>query len=223
MKGLRSTRTHGRARARLLTAGTVGAVLAIGVGGLAACGADDRDMAEPSPSQTTTTSVRGAPSTGQGAGTTGTGPPTFQLATTAFAPDAAVPDRYTCKGMDASPELSWTNVPTGTVELALVMDDPDADGFVHWVIAGLDPTTTGIPENEVPAGAVEADNGFGDEGWAGPCPPEGTGVHHYRFQLVALGSPLGLEAGTDANAAAEAVLGGNILNTATLTGTVDAG
>jgi Raf kinase inhibitor-like YbhB/YbcL family protein len=222
MMGLRSTR-RARVRGRVLTAGMVGAVLAVGAGGIAACGADDRDMADPSPSQTTTTSVRGAPSTGQGASTTGTGPATFNLTTSAFAPDAAVPDRYTCKGMDASPDLAWTNVPTGTVELALVMDDPDADGFVHWVIAGLDPTTTGISEDGVPVGAVEARNGFGDEGWAGPCPPDGTGVHHYRFQLVALGNPLDLDPQLGGTEAAEAVLGGNILNTATLTGIVDAG
>jgi phosphatidylethanolamine-binding protein (PEBP) family uncharacterized protein len=27
-------------------------------------------------------------------------------------------------------------VPEGVAELALVVRDPDADGFVHWVVAG---------------------------------------------------------------------------------------
>jgi Raf kinase inhibitor-like YbhB/YbcL family protein len=195
--------------------------------GLAACGGDDRDMAKPSPSQTTTTSVRGATTSTEGVGTQGA-PATFQLTTTAFAPDAVIPDRYTCRGMGAQPDLAWTNVPAGTVELALIVNDPDADGdpdpdgFVHWVMADIDPAITGLAEDEVPAGAVEAENGGGEPGWTGPCPPEGTGVHHYNFELVALGAPLDLDADTEGPDAIEDVHDGDVLGTALLVGTVDA-
>jgi phosphatidylethanolamine-binding protein (PEBP) family uncharacterized protein len=104
------------------------------------------------------------------------------------------------------------------------MDDPDADDFVHWVIAGLDPASNGVAEGEVPDGAVETDNGFGEPGWAGPCPPEGSGVHHYEFELIALGTPLELDTGLDAaDAAAEIRDSDAILSTTLLVGTVDAG
>jgi Raf kinase inhibitor-like YbhB/YbcL family protein len=196
-----------------------------GLTGLVGCGSDDRDMAEPSTDQTTTTSVRGAPSSTAAVGTEeGSTEGVFQLTTTAFATDGPVPDRYTCNGMDVAPDLAWANVPTGTVELALVMDDPDADDFVHWVIAGLDPTSNGLGEGEVPDGAVETDNGFGNPGWAGPCPPEGSGVHHYEFELIALGAPLGLDPDLEAaDAAAEIRDSDAILSTTLLVGTVDAG
>jgi Raf kinase inhibitor-like YbhB/YbcL family protein len=196
-----------------------------GLTGLVGCGSDDRDMAEPSTDQTTTTSVRGAPSSTAAVGTEeGSTEGVFQLTTTAFATDGPVPDRYTCNGMDVAPDLAWANVPTGTVELALVMDDPDADDFVHWVIAGLDPTSNGLGEGEVPDGAVETHNGFGNPGWAGPCPPEGSGVHHYEFELIALGAPLGLDPDLEAaDAAAEIRDSDAILSTTLLVGTVDAG
>jgi Raf kinase inhibitor-like YbhB/YbcL family protein len=126
--------------------------------------------------------------------------------------------------MDVAPDLAWANVPTGTVELALVMDDPDAEDFVHWVIAGLDPASNGLGEGEVPDDAVETDNGFGEPGWAGPCPPEGTGVHHYEFELIALGAPLDLDSDLEAaDAAAEIRDSEAILSTTLLVGTVDAG
>lgn len=192
--------------------------------GLVGCGADDRDMAEPSADQTTTTSVRGAPGSTAAVGTGASTEVIFGLTTTAFASNGPIPDRYTCNGMDVAPDLAWANVPAGAVELALVMDDPDADGFVHWVIAGLDPTSNGLAEGEVPDGAVETDNGFGDPGWAGPCPPDGSGVHHYEFELFALSQPLDLDPDSEAADAAEEIRSSEaILGTTLLVGTVDAG
>jgi Raf kinase inhibitor-like YbhB/YbcL family protein len=206
--------------------GLPGLALATGVAGLVGlvgCGADDRDMAEPSVDQTTTTSVRGAPATTAAVGTEAT-EGIFQLTTTAFATDGPIPERYTCDGMDVAPDLAWANVPAEAVELALVMDDPDAEGFVHWVIAGLDPTSNGLGEGEVPDGAVETDNGFGNPGWAGPCPPDGSGVHHYEFELFALSEPLELDPDTEAAAAADEIRSDEaIIGTTLLVGTVDAG
>jgi Raf kinase inhibitor-like YbhB/YbcL family protein len=209
--------------------GLLGAVVALG---LVACGADDRNMAKPSPSQTTTTSIRGTtPSSAAGvgvgtvgtAGAVGTQAKAFELTTTAFTPGGTIPERYTCKGMGARPDLAWSNVPAGTAELAIVVDDPDANGFVHWVVSGLAPTSTGIPEGELPATAIEAENGLGKQGWSGPCPPAGSGVHHYQFQLVALAKPLGLDPSLSGTAAAQQVLQAHSLGTALLTGSVDGG
>jgi hypothetical protein len=46
---------------------------------------------------------------------------------------------------------------------------PDAPRgtFTHWVLAGLEPTATGLAEEEHPAAAVEGRNDFGEEGYSG--------------------------------------------------------
>ena len=49
-----------------------------------------------------------------------------------------------------SPPLTWSNVPAGTREFALVLEDPDAGNpppFVHWVIYNIPATAKGLPEN----------------------------------------------------------------------------
>ena len=38
--------------------------------------------------------------------------------------------------------------------------------------------------------AHQAINDFGNAGFGGPCPPTGHGTHHYRFRLLALGTPM---------------------------------
>ena len=142
-----------------------------------------------------------------------------------------IPVEYTCDGDETSPPLAFTGVPVGTAELAVVVRDPDADGFVHWVVAGLPADTAAIvggpAESEgtadpaLPEGAVEADNGFGESGWAGPCPPEGD--HTYELTVYALAEPSGLAAGAEAEDGAQAVEGAEALATATLRGTYERG
>ena len=128
---------------------------------------------------------------GSGGGSeTSPAPSTITVRSSAFQADAAIPRKYSCKGDEVSPPLSWSGVPSGTRALALVVDDPDAGGFVHWVLAGIDPGTTSIAEGQVPQGAVEVSD------YKGPCPPSGT--HHYQFTVYALPSDLQLTAGGDA-------------------------
>ncbi|MEO7397632.1 MAG: YbhB/YbcL family Raf kinase inhibitor-like protein, partial [Ilumatobacteraceae bacterium] len=100
--------------------------------------------------------------------------------------------RYTCDGADIQPGFSWLGTPADAVEMALVVIDIDADNFVHWVIAGLDPTNPFVEENSTPVSAIED-----DEGWRGPCPPTGT-THHYRFTLYALAEHIELPSGSTA-------------------------
>lgn len=113
-----------------------------------------------------------------------------------------VDPRYTCDGLDIAPALSWAAVPEGTVEVAITLVDDsevsDGEPFVHWVIAGLDPDEIAIAEDDVPAGAVQALNFFGDVGYGGPCPPPGDDPHLYRLTAHALNNPLGLADGTPA-------------------------
>jgi Raf kinase inhibitor-like YbhB/YbcL family protein len=95
------------------------------------------------------------------------------------------------------------------------MDDPDARGFVHWVVVGIPPTASGLENGSLPAGALEGQTGFG-VGYGGPCPPSGT--HRYEFTLYALSSPLG--AGDSPTAAdVRAAAAGKTLAEAQFTGT----
>ncbi|HZD02675.1 MAG TPA: YbhB/YbcL family Raf kinase inhibitor-like protein [Actinomycetes bacterium] len=130
---------------------------------------------------------------GSGAGTTSGAPSTISVRSSAFQAGAAIPRKYSCSGDNVSPPLSWSGLPGGTRELALVVDDPDAGGFVHWVLVGIDPGTTGIAEDAVPQGAVEI------SGYRGPCPPGGT--HHYQFTVYAIASDLQIARDGDAKEA----------------------
>ena len=114
------------------------------------------------------------------------------LESPAFDDGGTVPRRYTCDGAGVSPPLSWSGVPRAARELALVVEDPDADRFVHWTVLRIPPRATGVGEGAVPHGAVETVNSFGDRRWGGPCPPEGKAPHRYVFALYALREPLDL-------------------------------
>lgn len=123
-------------------------------------------------------------------------PEMIRVESPAFPEAGVVPVRHTCDGPDVSPSLAWSGVPAGAVELAVVVDDPDAPRgtYVHWVVFGLDPQSGGLEEGVLPAGARQA-LGSGGAGYRGPCPPGGS-EHTYRFSVYALGARLGLPEGS---------------------------
>jgi Raf kinase inhibitor-like YbhB/YbcL family protein len=174
---------------RALTAAIVAlALAAIG------CGDDGRELRAPPPGATAPplpTSTSAAPA----AVNPGNPPAVSSLALTseAFAEGAPVPARHTCDGENVSPPLAWTGVPAATVELALTMADPDARGFVHWVVTGIDPAVTGLAAGALPEGAAEGRNDSSEFGWTGPCPPQGE-LHRYVFTLYALTQPVAPDA-----------------------------
>jgi Raf kinase inhibitor-like YbhB/YbcL family protein len=146
---------------------------------------------------------------------------TFELTSPAFDDDAPIPDGFTCQGANASPPLRWSGVPDDAVELALIVEDPDAptpEPFVHWVAWGIDPAASQLPEATVPAGVIQGSNQAGQAGYAGPCPPRGDDPHRYEFTLVALAEPLDLAGGATASDV-RAAIEGDTLAEATLTGT----
>lgn len=114
------------------------------------------------------------------------------FSSTAFAHDAYIPERYTCDGENESPPLTITNVPAGTRSFALIVHDPDAvhGDFVHWLLWGLKPESQEIKAGIPPQGTLEGTNDAGSVGYTGPCPPPGTGIHHYHFELTALSTDL---------------------------------
>jgi Raf kinase inhibitor-like YbhB/YbcL family protein len=90
--------------------------------------------------------------------------------------------------------------------------------FVHWVVAGIDPSRAGIGHGELPAGAVEGSNGFGAVRYDGPQPPAGDSPHRYVFEVFAADAPLGIPGGASADAVRSA-LRGHVLASGTLVGT----
>jgi Raf kinase inhibitor-like YbhB/YbcL family protein len=146
--------------------------------------------------------------------------PDFALTSTSFDAGGSIPKRFTCDGEDASPELAWTGAPDGTVALTLLVDDPDARNFVHWIVLDMAGASTGALPRGVgvsPDAPKQGRNDFGKVGYGGPCPPAGTGTHHYVFGLWAIDRSLGLAEGLKPPAV-EAAMDGHILATTELVG-----
>jgi Raf kinase inhibitor-like YbhB/YbcL family protein len=95
-----------------------------------------------------------------------------------------------CGGENISPNLSWSGAPSGTMSFVLTMIDVDVkpDEWSHWIVVGLPATSNSLPRGaqSLPGGAKAVVSNFGDAAYAGPCPPKGTGVHHYQFTIWAL-------------------------------------
>jgi len=138
----------------------------------------------------------------------------MKLTSTSF--QDQIPAKYTCSGANLSPQLAWSAPPPRTASLALIVTDPDAPRgtWVHWVLYNLPAGTRAIPEGlpalgQLPDGALQGRNDFGEIGYGGPCPPPGS-PHHYVFTLYALDAKLNLPVGAT-RAQVEAAMQGNIL------------
>ena len=95
-----------------------------------------------------------------------------------------IPDAYVADHGNREPRITVTGIPEETVELAIIMHDPDAplpNGFTHWVLYGVPPT-----EGTIEGGYRVGPNTLGEQFYSGPQPPLGHGVHHYYFWVYAL-------------------------------------
>ncbi|WP_454560975.1 YbhB/YbcL family Raf kinase inhibitor-like protein [Mycobacterium haemophilum] len=131
----------------------------------------------------------------------GVGPLT--ITSPAFSDGAPIPVQYTCKGANIAPPLTWV-APT---EAALVVDDSDAPGgtYVHWIVIGIAPGPGSTADGQTPAGGSVLPNSTGHPAYSGPCPPAGTGTHHYRFTLYQLPATLQLPSGLAGVQAVQAI------------------
>lgn len=190
----------------------ISALVSISV--VASCRDDGRTLREPRPGQdfsisTTTIAIidTGEPGIGDipfedldsilGSATTGTLPGTALTLVAPWRDGALYDTRSTCEGENVAPALGWSPAPEGTVEIAITLEDLDAPGFAHWVIAGIEPQTIALAEDTVPLGAVEALNGVGDLGYTGPCPPSGS-THTYVLTVHYLGERSEVDDGSSA-------------------------
>src|SRR5262245_53213351 len=57
----------------------------------------------------------------------------------AFEEGNNIPAKYTCKGDNISPPLSWSHAPAETVTFALIVYDPDAPAgtWDHWLVYNI--------------------------------------------------------------------------------------
>jgi hypothetical protein len=141
----------------------------------------------------------------------------FSLSSSAFVDGGEIPARHTCDGPDLSPAMAWSGAPDRTAAFALIVDDPDAAGFVHWVAYDIAGEQAALAEDASGKGGLsEGRNDFGRTGWAGPCPPSGS--HRYVFELFALDRRLALPGGSSAREVRQAIAG-HVLGSAQLTGT----
>ena len=140
---------------------------------------------------------------------------TFTLSSNTIGGQATTQEEFNgfgCIGENQSPQLSWSNAPEGTKSFAITVYDPDAptgSGWWHWVVFDIPAEV-----NELAKGAGQVDlklmaekaiqsiNNYGFNGYGGPCPPEGHGLHQYVFTVHALKTDT---LGLDANANPETV------------------
>jgi Raf kinase inhibitor-like YbhB/YbcL family protein len=150
-----------------------------------------------------------------------TAPNSIRLESAAFVTGSAIPPVHTCDGEDRSPALTWSGGPPAQ-EYALTVIDRDSPGgeYVHWVVFGIPASTTASLEGSSPAGGIEGENGFGERGYGGPCPPPGDAPHRYVFTAYAVGpgGSQGLTEGASFEALADRI-GCCILATGSMTGT----
>lgn len=109
-----------------------------------------------------------------------------------------------CGGQNVSPDLAWRGAPAAAKSLVLTMIDQDVKPHLwsHWVVVGLPTSAGGLAEGAkaLPAGAQGVKSNFGDPVYAGPCPPRGSGLHHYRFTIWAMSGAIVIGADEKADA-----------------------
>ncbi len=130
--------------------------------------------------------------------------PGLTITTAAFEDGAMIPAKFTqLVPVPVSPELDWTNVPTGTVSFTLIMHDPDtapkhgSEDILHWMAFNIPGTARQLPEGipptaALPDGTIQAKSFRGAVGFMGPGAGAAGPYHHYTWELFALDTKLDL-------------------------------
>src|SRR5262249_33911350 len=119
-------------------------------------------------------------------------------------PDGGMVPAKNAGANGASPALSWSNTPNGTVSFVLLMRDPDvarnkmSEDVLHWMMFNIPGDKKelgeGLPAGTLPDGSVQIKNVSGANGYRGPGAPATGPAHHYTIELFALDTKLGLGA-----------------------------
>ncbi len=179
------------------------ALIAIGFLALAlvgsSCADDGRDLAAPASWQTTTT--RPPPPTS--APDQESGPSGMTLTSPAFEAGAEFPVSATCDGDNIFPDLNWSDVPDGAVELAVTLSDQTnpEEPLLLWLMAGIEPSNGGLAAGTMPVGAFETLNDYGNPGFGTPCISSADTGRDLQFRLHVLPQPSGIAPGDPGNEA----------------------
>ena len=152
---------------------------------------------------------------------------TLEISSPEFKHEGFIPMKFTCEGQNINPTLLIGKIPTETISLALIMDDPDAPDpaapkmtYVHWVLYNIPAKVTGLPEgasrSSLPPETRLGLNDWKRSNYGGPCPP--IGEHRYYFKLYALDTIFSPQTPTLTKAGLERAMAGHILGQATLMG-----
>lgn len=147
----------------------------------------------------------------------------FILQSPAFADNALMDKSFAgndaknanCTGKNSSPPLVWSHMPPQTQSLALIVHDPEGNkglGVTHLVAYNISPASTGFAPDALRDGKgfTGGKNTPGTASWYGPCPPPGSGAHHYTFTLIATSLPPTLPAGLTREALFEKLKGNQL-------------
>ncbi len=136
---------------------------------------------------------------------------TFTLSSNDLGGEATINEEFNdfgCTGKNKSPQLSWKNAPKETKSFAVTMYDPDAptgSGWWHWIVFDIPLSANelvsgagNVELNLTPKGVIQSITDYGTNGYGGPCPPEGHGLHQYIITVYALKTDkLGLNENTN--------------------------
>ena len=99
----------------------------------------------------------------------------FDLASSSFQPNGAIPAQHSCDGADQSPALSWGSPPPARRASLWWSMTP----MLRAARSGTGARRTFPPKrvrSRRPGGGKQAVNGAGKSGYMGPCPPPGHGA-----------------------------------------------
>ena len=161
-------------------------------------------------------------------------PETITVTSSAFDHHGTVPEEYSAYSENKSIDLSWSNLPAGTVQLALICDDPEVvtigmmeTPFPHWVAYNIPASASGLPEGMTKEavvtgvagldGMINGLNGTRQPGYFGPRPPVNGHLHAYHFRVYAIDADLDLAKGLNKDDLLAAI-DGHVLATGMLMG-----
>ncbi len=161
-------------------------------------------------------------------------PETVTVTSSAFDHHGTIPEEFTAYGANKSIDLQWSNLPAGTVQLALICDDPEVvtigmmeTPFPHWVAYNIPASAPGLPGDMTKdaavtgvaglEGMINGVNGTNRAGYFGPRPPVNGHLHAYHFRVYALDAALNLAEGLNKAQLLEAI-DGHVLATGMLMG-----
>jgi phosphatidylethanolamine-binding protein (PEBP) family uncharacterized protein len=102
---------------------------------------------------------------------------TIGVASGAHDKNGVILPRFTCKGANVSPQLSWKGLPgvlADTKEIVILAHTLTKKGIqINWAVANIKPSVNYIEATQLPHGAIVGRNSFGTLGY-NMCPPKGA-------------------------------------------------